>query len=100
MSVFKFLLLVPIWFYRYFLSPVLGPSCRFQPTCSEYMAEAVSRHGAWAGLWLGLKRLAACHPVERLGGRHGFDPVPVEIFRPAWYAPWRVSSSDCEAKCR
>jgi putative membrane protein insertion efficiency factor len=58
--------------YKRFLSPLLPPACRFQPTCSEYAAEAVERHGAWRGLALALWRLARCHPWSR----GGFDPVP------------------------
>lgn len=89
-SVFSFLIILPVQGYRLVISPVLGPRCRFQPTCSEYALEAVKRHGPWAGLWLSLKRVSHCHPVEALGARHGFDPVPVEICRAAWYAPWRI----------
>jgi uncharacterized protein len=58
--------------YKILLSPLFAGSCRYTPSCSEYMAEAVSRHGAVRGTWLGLKRLGRCHPF----GSHGFDPVP------------------------
>ena len=88
--VFHFVVLIPVHCYRLVISPVLGPRCRYAPTCSEYAVQAVTRHGAWAGLWLSLKRLARCHPFEKLGAGHGFDPVPVEILRGAWYAPWGV----------
>ncbi|WP_448586051.1 membrane protein insertion efficiency factor YidD [Thermaurantiacus sp.] len=53
-------------------SAVLPPSCRFQPSCSAYLITAVHLHGAARGLWLGLARIARCHPW----GGHGFDPVP------------------------
>ncbi len=58
--------------YQLFLSPLLMPSCRFRPTCSDYAAEALSRHGAVAGLWLATRRLLRCHPW----GESGYDPVP------------------------
>jgi putative membrane protein insertion efficiency factor len=90
--VLSFLVLLPVHFYRLFISPLLGPRCRFQPTCSEYAVEAVRAHGAWAGLWLSLRRLSHCHQIEALGARHGFDPVPVEIYRGAWYAPWKIKA--------
>ncbi len=66
------LLLSLIRFYQRFLSPLLGPNCRFQPTCSAYAAEAIAVHGAWKGGWLSLRRIARCHPL----GGHGPDPVP------------------------
>ncbi len=90
----SFIVLLPVHFYRLFISPVLGPRCRFQPTCSEYTLEAVRAHGAWAGFWLAIKRLGKCHPIERLGAGHGFDPVPVEIYRAAWYAPWKIKARE------
>ncbi len=58
--------------YQLFISPVLGPSCRYLPSCSDYAAEAIERHGALAGTWLALRRLARCHPW----GGSGYDPVP------------------------
>jgi uncharacterized protein len=88
----RYLLLVPIIIYRYCISPLLPPSCRFLPTCSEYTFDAIKRHGAWYGFWLSLRRLSKCHPFKRLGACHGYDPVPVEILIGAWYAPWRVQA--------
>ncbi len=58
--------------WRLVVSPLVGPSCRFQPSCSAYGIEAVRRHGAIIGLWLTLRRLGRCHPW----GGHGPDPVP------------------------
>ena len=83
-------ILLLVHFYRLFISPILVPSCRFQPTCSEYALEAVRHHGPICGLVLFLRRISRCHPIESLGAGHGFDPVPVEILRGPWYAPWRL----------
>lgn len=68
----KTVLIAPIRFYRYFLSPWLGWSCRFTPTCSLYTIEALETHGALKGLWLGIKRIGRCHPWCK----GGHDPVP------------------------
>ena len=66
------LLLVLIRVYRWTLSPLLGPSCRFEPSCSVYAEEAIRHHGAARGGWLMIRRLARCHPFCR----GGIDPVP------------------------
>ena len=58
-------------FYKVAVSPWLPSACRFRPTCSEYMMDAVSRYGALPGVWLGLKRLGRCHPFHQ----GGYDPV-------------------------
>jgi len=57
--------------YQCAISPILPSACRFYPTCSDYMHEAVERHGAGKGIWLGLRRLARCHPFHA----GGYDPV-------------------------
>ncbi|MBL8216545.1 MAG: membrane protein insertion efficiency factor YidD [Bryobacterales bacterium] len=57
--------------YKRWISPALPSACRFSPTCSEYMMEAVTRYGVGKGVWLGVKRLARCHPFHQ----GGFDPV-------------------------
>ncbi|PHX67595.1 MAG: membrane protein insertion efficiency factor YidD [Cyanobium sp. Baikal-G2] len=66
------LLLALIGFYRQWISPLLGPRCRFIPSCSAYGLEAISRHGPWRGSWLTLRRLLRCHPFTPCG----CDPVP------------------------
>jgi len=66
------LLVFLIQAYRYTLSPLLGRSCRFFPSCSEYAIEALQRHGALRGTWLATKRIARCHPWHP----GGYDPVP------------------------
>jgi uncharacterized protein len=58
--------------YQLLVSPVLPPSCRFTPSCSQYALEAVTRYGALRGTWLAARRLARCHPFHP----GGFDPVP------------------------
>ena len=58
--------------YQVSLSPLLGRQCRFVPTCSNYFIEAVQKHGAWAGGWMGFRRILRCHPFSR----GGHDPVP------------------------
>jgi len=67
---FPFILLFKA--YQMLISPLLPPSCRFQPTCSQYGIEALQKHGVLKGGWLTLKRLAKCHPW----GSKGYDPVP------------------------
>ena len=60
--------------YQLTLSPLLGPRCRFYPSCSQYACEAIDVHGAGRGSWLALKRLCRCHPFHA----GGYDPVPHE----------------------
>ncbi|HEY1726079.1 MAG TPA: membrane protein insertion efficiency factor YidD [Steroidobacteraceae bacterium] len=60
--------------YQLTISPLLGPRCRFYPSCSHYAIEALQRHGSVRGSWLALRRVARCHPFD--GG--GYDPVPAE----------------------
>jgi putative membrane protein insertion efficiency factor len=57
--------------YKYYVSPLLPSACRYHPTCSEYMRQAVEKHGAAKGVWMGLKRLSRCHPFHA----GGLDPV-------------------------
>jgi len=67
------LLVALVRLYRLLLSPVLGPNCRFAPSCSEYAVDALRAHGALEGSWLALRRVLRCHPW----GGHGHDPVPL-----------------------
>lgn len=71
-----FALSVPIYVYRYALSPMLPRSCRFEPSCSAYALEALHVHGPLKGSWLAVRRLSRCHPIAFLGGGSGIDPVP------------------------
>lgn len=63
--------LILLRFYKLVVSPVLPSACRFHPTCSEYMMQAVRRYGAGKGIWLGIRRLSKCHPWHP----GGLDPV-------------------------
>lgn len=66
------LILLLLRLYQSGISPMLPSACRFHPTCSQYMAEAVGRYGAARGVWMGLCRLGRCHPLNS----GGLDPVP------------------------
>ncbi|MEX1662968.1 membrane protein insertion efficiency factor YidD [uncultured Thioclava sp.] len=72
MSPLAHLFALPVRAYRLLLSPWIGHGCRYQPTCSVYTLEALQRHGALKGGYLGAKRILSCHPW----GGHGYDPVP------------------------
>ncbi len=65
------LFIVLLRLYKYYISPMLPSACRFHPTCSEYMREAVEKYGCITGVWMGLKRLVCCHPFHQ----GGIDPV-------------------------
>ena len=72
---FKFLFLIPIYFYKYCISPFLPKTCRYIPTCSNYAIIAIKEFGVFAGLMLAVKRIIRCN--SRFGC--GFDPVPSNI---------------------
>ena len=65
--------------YKFLISPLLGHSCRYLPTCSEYSIEALKTFGFFKGLLISIKRILSCHPIKFLGGGEGFDPVNKKI---------------------
>ena len=67
-----FIALIPIYLYKYCISPFTPPSCRFTPTCSEYALQAIKKYGPFKGGYLAIRRILRCHPW----GGQGFDPVP------------------------
>ena len=71
-KILSWILLIPIYFYKYAISPLMPNSCRHIPTCSEYAVQAIKIHGPFKGFWLTTRRLLRCHPW----GTHGNDPVP------------------------
>ncbi len=72
MNILSRILIAPIRFYQRCISPLTPPACRFTPTCSQYMVEAIQKHGPFKGLYLGTKRILRCNPW----GGCGYDPVP------------------------
>ena len=75
MNIFNHILINLIKGYKFLISPLLGNSCRYLPTCSEYSIEALKTYGFFKGLFLSIKRILSCHPW----GQGGFDPVKKEI---------------------
>jgi putative membrane protein insertion efficiency factor len=75
MNIFTIILIKFIKGYRFLISPLLGHSCRYLPTCSEYSIEALTTYGFFKGLLISIKRILSCHPIKFLGGGEGFDPV-------------------------
>ncbi|WP_083923242.1 membrane protein insertion efficiency factor YidD [Echinicola pacifica] len=71
-NIIRNIAILPVLFYQYLISPLFPSACRFTPTCSQYTKEAILKHGPFRGGWLGIKRIARCHPW----GGHGHDPVP------------------------
>ena len=95
MALLRLSILTLIHAYRLLVSPILPRSCRFEPTCSAYAAEAVRRFGAGTGGWLTLRRLVRCHPW----GGAGFDPVPEtpSLVRPGLRDACSGRTSSCDA---
>ena len=79
MNFFTLILINLIKGYRFFISPLLGHSCRYLPTCSEYSIEALKIFGFFKGFYISIKRILSCHPIKILGGGEGFDPVNKEL---------------------
>ena len=75
MSIFTFITIKLIKIYQFIISPLLGQSCRYLPTCSEYSIEALKEYGLTKGIYMSIKRILSCHPIKFLGGGQGFDPV-------------------------
>ncbi len=75
MNIFNNILIKLIKGYKFLISPLLGNSCRYLPTCSEYSIEALKKFGLIKGIYMSLKRILSCHPIKFLGGGEGFDPV-------------------------
>ncbi len=72
MKLINYILILLIKTYQVTLSPLIGPNCRYHPTCSQYMIESIKKYGPFKGIWLGIKRITRCHPW----GGSGHDPVP------------------------
>ena len=75
MNIFTYIIIVAIKVYRFLVSPLLGNSCRYLPTCSEYSIEALKTFGFFKGLFLSIKRILSCHPWKD----GGYDPIKKEI---------------------
>lgn len=72
LNILNKIFIFPVRVYQTMISPLLGSNCRYTPTCSQYMIDAINEWGAFKGIWLGLKRIGRCHPWAG----HGHDPVP------------------------
>ena len=79
MTIFTKILINFIKAYKFLISPLLGNSCRYLPTCSEYSIEALKTYGLIKGLLISFKRILSCHPIKFLGGGEGFDPIKKNI---------------------
>ena len=79
MNIFTLIIIKIIKAYKYLISPFLGHSCRYLPTCSDYSIDALERYGFLKGIYISIKRILSCHPIKFLGGGEGFDPIDKEI---------------------
>jgi putative membrane protein insertion efficiency factor len=78
-NIFTTALIKFIKIYKFVISPLLGNSCRYLPSCSEYSIEALKTFGFFKGSFMSIKRILSCHPIKFLGGGEGFDPVSKKI---------------------
>jgi putative membrane protein insertion efficiency factor len=78
-KILAFIVLLPVYLYRIFVSPLVGHSCKYEPTCSQYMIDAVRKRGIIVGMWLGIKRICRCNPWNK--NAFGYDPVPEKAAR-------------------
>ena len=79
MKIVTYIIIKLIKCYKFLISPLLGHSCRYLPTCSEYSIDALKQLGFFKGLCMSIKRILSCHPIKFLGDGEGFDPVKKEI---------------------
>ena len=79
MNIFTNILIKLIKSYKFIISPLLGQSCRYLPTCSEYSIDALKEFGLIKGTFVSLKRILSCHPIKFLGGGDGFDSIKKEM---------------------
>ena len=75
MNIFTNIIVEIIKLYKFLISPLLGNSCRYFPTCSDYSIESLKTFGFFKGIYKSIKRILSCHPIRSLGGGEGFDPV-------------------------
>ena len=79
MNIPSLILIKTIKIYKFLISPFLGQSCRYLPTCSDYSIQALENFGFLKGAYIALKRIFSCHPIKFLGGGEGFDPINKKI---------------------
>jgi putative membrane protein insertion efficiency factor len=78
LKVLGWILLIPVYIYKFAISPYTSASCRHVPSCSEFAVQAIKIHGPFKGFWMATKRISRCHPW----GTHGYDPVPPAKAKP------------------